>query len=363
MAKKKQPVTTEEEVVSENEEVVTPEVPVETTETPVASEEAKPAEESKEESKVDKMLSHPEPLVIETPEDRDFGEVIEEARQEIQKKYSKNRRVSNIVTFISVAFIVVAFILIVQSTAWMQYVGYGVGGATLIFMIVWYFVNRNKLPRAVKEYVKVVTKTLNGHAFRNTEFSELKSDPNDKLQLTDILADGVYKDATSIASRNVITGEYAKRSFSIGDVAMRTGSGKKTENIFFGKYITYVNDLHFEGRYVIVSKGAQELDLPNALEDLVVLEEDEKFLIYGPEGRTYKKELGTKVVPLLKQIKVDDPLLNLVVCLWAGHSAAYLSYTDAIISLPFEKEYNKEPFDSYVSEQNQIMNALKTLIK
>ncbi len=361
MGKKKVTAPSEENVVVENEEVAASEAPVEETETPVASTET-PAEESNE-SKVDKMLSHAEPLVIETPEDRDFGEVIEEARQNIQDKYKKNKRNSNIVTFISVALIVVAFILIVQSTAWMQYTGYGVGGATLIFMIVWYFVNRNKLPRAVKEYVKVVTTKLNGHAFRNTEFSKLQSDPNDKLQLTDILADGVYKDATSIASRNVITGEYANRSFTIGDVAMRTGSGKKTENIFFGKYLTYVNDLHFEGRYVIVSKGATIYDQPNALEDLVVLEESDNFVIYGPEGHTYKKELGTKVVPLLKQIKVDDPLLNLVVCLWAGHSAAYLSYTDAIISLPFEKEFVKEPYDSYVSQQNQIMNALKTLIK
>ena len=319
--------------------------------------------ESNNESEIDKLLDNSKDVVLENSESKPYFEVIEEARQRMLKNYKRSRKISNIVMAISVGVIIAAFVFIVQKIAWMNILGFSLAGAVLVFMIVWYFVNRNKLPNQVKQYAIDVTNALNGHAFKNTEFSELKTDPADKVQLTDILSDNVYDNIANIASRNLVVGKFAGRSFKVGDVALRTGQGKNTSNVFFGKYFTYQNDLHFTGRYVIISKGSQEIDQPNAISDLEVLEQDEKFVIYGPKDSKYKENLGTKLIPQLKNIKVEGDLLNLVVCLWAGHSAAYLSYTDAIIALPFEKEFNKEPFENYISHQNQLLNALKTLLK
>ena len=66
---------------------------------------------------------------------------------------------------------------------------------------------------------------------------------------------------------------------------------------------------------------------------------------------------------MLKRIKLGNELLGFTVVIWAGHSAAYLSYTDAIIALPFERPFNGEAFDNYTSQQLELLNALKTLLK
>ena len=149
----------------------------------------------------------------------------------------------------------------------------------------------------------------------------------------------------------------------VADLGLRKMVGRKTENLFIGKYISYKNDLHFENRYIIRLKGEKEIDIPNDIDDLVVLEDNETLIIYGPEGHKYKEDLGKDFFNGLKDIKLNEELLSLSIVIWAGHSAAYLSYSDDVITLPFEKEYNKEPFDRYVSTQLNLLNALKTLLK
>ena len=299
----------------------------------------------------------------ETGESRPYDEVIEEARQEINKAYSKQRRTSNIVMVIVVAGLIGGFVMILQKVMGFTIAGYSLIGALVVFMVVFYFVTKNRLPNKIKDYIALVTNALNGHVFRDGAYSELRSDPTDRAELSELLAEGVYEGASNITSRNVVEGLFGGRHFNVVDVALRKGQGKQMINLFIGKHVSYPNNLHFEGRYVILSKrvGA-ETDIPNAINDLAVLSEEEGFVVYGPKDSKITKDTNTKIVSLIKDIKVNDELLNLAVVIWAGHSAAYLSYSDAIIALPFEKPFNKEPFEQYTSQQLQLLNALKTLL-
>ena len=299
----------------------------------------------------------------ETSESRPYDEVIEEARQEINKAYSKQRRTSNIVMVIVVAGLIGGFVMILQKVMGFTIAGYSLIGALVVFMVVFYFVTKNRLPNKIKDYIALVTNALNGHVFRDGAYSELRSDPTDRAELGELLAEGVYEGASNITSRNVVEGLFGGRHFNVVDVALRKGQGKQMINLFIGKHVSYPNNLHFEGRYVILSKrvGA-ETDIPNAINDLTVLSEEEGFVVYGPKDSKITKDTNTKIVSLIKDIKVNDELLNLAVVIWAGHSAAYLSYSDAIIALPFEKPFNKEPFEQYTSQQLQLLNALKTLL-
>ena len=299
----------------------------------------------------------------ETNESRPYDEVIEEARLEINKSYSKQRKTSNIVMFAVVAGLVGGFVLILQKNMALTITGYSLIGALVVFMVVFYFVTKNRLPNKIKDYIALVTNALNGHVFRDGAYSELRSDPTDRAELGELLAEGVYEGATNITSRNVVEGLFGGRHFNVVDVALRKGQGRQMVNLFIGKHVSYPNNLHFEGRYVILSKrvGA-ETDMPNAINDLTVLSEEEGFVVYGPQDSKITKDTNTKIVSLIKDIKVNDELLNLAVVIWAGHSAAYLSYSDAIIALPFEKPFKKEPFEQYTSQQLQLLNALKTLL-
>ena len=316
---------------------------------------------------IDSMLGDKKEAIVKEGDDADFANVIEEARISINKKYRKSRQVSNISMIISFVVIAGAFVLVFMKNAICNFIGYGLGGAALVAMIVFYFVNKNKFPNEVKEYIKVVVNALNGHVFKHGDYQELTADPSDRLDVTDFLAEGVYKDMSKVASRNIVNGTFQGRSFKVADVALQApGAKRQIKNVFVGKYISYLNDLHFEGRYVIVSRVEKEedrVDLPNNIDDLVVLEESETFVIYGPKDSKYKEDLGTKFTSMLKSMKLGNELLGFTVVIWAGHSAAYLSYTDAIIALPFEKPFSGEAFDNYTSQQLELLNALKTLVK
>ena len=340
---------------------------------PEEVQEEKPVEQPVEESasnpepekdSIDALLNSTEVEVKkEEPDGRPYNEVIEEARQGILAAYKKSRMVSNISMVIAVVLLVGAFIMIIQKKAFFVAFGYSLAGATLVAMIVFYFVNRNRLPKRIKEYITLVSSSLNSHAFNNPEFKDVKTDPNERMSSTDLISDRVYMDMNNVVSRNVVKGMYGDRSFLVADVAIRNSQGRKVDNLFVGKYLTYKNDLHFESRYIIRLKGAEDVDLPNDLEGLVVLEENEKMVIYGPDGSKYKEDLGSKFIPSLKEIEIQGALLGISIVIWAGHSAAYLSYSDDIVALPFEKEFNKEAYDGYVATQLRLLDALKTLLK
>ena len=323
-------------------------------ETPQVNEEEKdalPQEDvvsKPEETKVDE-LDKTNDVIKEDENSRPYEEVIEEARVEIKDAYSKQRRISNIVMLVVVAFMVGCFVLILQKLLVLNIIGYSVMGALVVFMIVFYFLTKNKLPNKIRDYINLVTLTINSHIFKDGAYSEVKSDPTDRLE---------------IGERNVVEGMFGGRHFKVADVALRKGSGKQTQNLFIGKYLSYPNNLHFEGRYVILSKRPNaETDIPNAISDLFVLSEEEGFVIYGPkEDAKIAKDLNTKFASLIKAIAVEKELLNLVVVIWAGHSAAYLSYSDSIIALPFEKPFEKDGFEQYSDQQLQLLNALKTLL-
>ena len=302
--------------------------------------------------------------LVEKEGDKPFDETIEEARLKIKDDYKKNRTISNVVMFIVVAILVGSFILVLQKGIAFTITGYSLMGATVVFMIVFYFVNKNKLPNKINDYIRLVSSSLNSHTYSDGAYQEVTSDPADRLEMSELIADGVYEGMTNITSRNVVEGMYAGRHFKVGDVALRKIVGRKQEVVFFGKYLSYPNNLHFEGRYVIVSKRKEaETDIPDAVNDLVVLSDEGDFVVYGPkEGSKINKDLNTKFVSMIKEIKVEGELYNLSLVIWAGHSAAYLSYSDAIISLPFENPFNKESFDQYVSQQLQLLNALKSLL-
>ena len=126
-----------------------------------------------------------------------------------------------------------------------------------------------------------------------------------------------------------------------------------------GKYVSLPNDYKFDGRFVVVIKNPKDpLDLPNAVNDLAVLEDKDDFMVYGPEGTNYHDVLDNKVISQLKRLQIGGHLLNVNVVFWSGHSAAYVSYDDTIMSVPFDKPLDKAGFDQSFKDLLVCLNAL-----
>ena len=292
-----------------------------------------------------------------------YDDVIEEARLAFSKTVKKNRIGSYIAMGVVLALAVASVICIgMKGMAW-RIVGWSLVGTAVIGMLVFYIVTRQIVPNATKVYIDVVNKQMNMRNFMDGQYTEVSTDKNEKMELSDPISDAIYSNISNIASRNVINGKFDGRTFKVADMGLYSGAGKARASAFVGKYVSYPNDLHFEGRYIIVFKGEVPTDLPTDIADLVVLHEGDDMLVYGKEGNKYESDLGKEFLKEIKKVSVKKHLLNLNVVIWGGHSAAYASYDDKIMTLPYQENYDKEPNEQYANDLLQIFNSLKLLKK
>ena len=294
-------------------------------------------------------------------EAKTYDVVIEDARQDLFKAYSKSRRISNILMFAVVIAICGIMFLIINNNQVLKIVGYSLAGALVLGMILYYVLTRNKLPNKVKGYVPFVMKTLNEKMFSMQGFSEIKNDPEEKLQMDDLVGDGVYAEASGINSRNVVRGVYNGHHFLYAEAALTRPAQKKQQvpPLFVGHYISVPNQMKFDGHFIFNFRNPkQPLDIPNAVSDLKVLEEKEDFVVYGPENANYHDVIDNKVISEFKKLKIEGHLLNVNVVFWGGHTAVYLSYDDPILSVPFDKPFDKNGFEASLDDLVICMKAM-----
>ena len=286
-------------------------------------------------------------------EAKTYDVIIEEARQDLFKSYAKSRRISNILMFAVVVAIVGIMFMIISNNQVLKIVGYCLAGAIVVGMIFYYVLTRKNLPNKVQKYVPFVMQTLNDKIFSMPGFSEIKNNPEEKLQMDDLVGDGVYVEANGINSRNVVRGVYNGHHFLYAEAALTRPSTKKQQvpPLFVGRYISVPNQMKFDGHFIFNFKNPkQPLDLPNAINDLKVLEEKEDFVVYGPEDANYHNIIDNKIISQFKKIQIEGHLLNLNVVFWGGHTAVYLSYDDAILSVPFDKPFDKDGFEKSLDD-------------
>ena len=305
----------------------------------------------------DENINETKPVEVE---EKSYDVVIEEARTTLFNSYKKSRTISNIIMFAVVAAICGIMFLIIQNNNVLKIVGYSLLGALLLGMILYYVLNHKRLPNRVKEYVPFVMKTLNEKTFSDDVFKGIEYS-DDKLQMDDLIGDGVYVEANGINSRNVVRGSYKEHHFLYAEAALLRPSTRKQQvpPLFVGKYISMPNQLKFDGHFIFCFKNPkQPLDLPNATSDLVVLEEKDDFMVYGPEGANYHDVINNKAISQLRNLQIDNHLLNVNVVFWGGHTAVYLSYDDAVLSVPFEKPFDKKGFEKTIDDIHICLDAM-----
>ena len=324
--------------------------------------EPKTTEEKKED--IDSLLPGPKP--IEKIEDeRPYEEIIESARLEFVKKYKKHQRLSYIMMAIVMVVAVASVVCITQTAMVFKIVGWSLIGSAIVGMLVFYIVTKNNIPYMTKDYIQLINNVFNAHNYLDTNTKDAATDDKEKLELAELIVDGLYKDLGNIASRNVIHAKYKEKSFVAADLGLyNNGQGRKRLSVFVGKYISMQNSLHFTDHYIVNIKAKENpVDLPSDIESMEVLLEEDNLIVFGPKGGDYKKALGTKLIPELKKVALDENLLNANFVFWAGHSTAYLSYTDDIMTLPFQTEFTGKANNKYREDLYAVLEAFASINK
>ena len=303
---------------------------------------------------------------VEKPDSEgpDYAEKVESQRSELFQAYKKSKNLSNISMIVVLALGIGAVVLITRDPFVCKVIGWVLVGIAVVGMILFYVLTHNKFPNKTKQYIKDITYVLNQRNFDNQMYEQVKYNHKEKMEAGDITCDNVYKDFNQVSSRNVVKGRFDNHSFVCADLALYGEGPKRSKlTLFVGKYITLQNDLHFEGRYVLVSKLMNPVDLPNGVGDLSVLFEDESHIVYGPENGKYNEDLGREFVSKINKIKVGEGLINLNVVVWAGHTAAYASYNDDVMSIPFDKPFSRESNEKFRANLFEILSDLRKLLK
>ena len=329
----------------------------------IKKEEQLPEEVKKEQEDINNLLPSGKP--IEKPHEGNpaYDVTIENARLAFHKKFKNGRVRSYIMMAVVMVIAVASVICIFQNQTGFKIAGWVLIGTAVVGMLVYYVLTRNSMPRATKEYIALVNKEINTHNFADPRFTEVCTDKDERLDLTDPVADSIYKNLDNIASRNVINGKFLNRSFRAADVGLYSGQGRQRKAVFVGKYVSYFNDLHFEGRYIINIKGETPVDLPDDIDDLGIVSDDNGVTIYGKAESKPAADLGKEFINKVKQVKVEKPLLNLNVVIWGGHTSIYASYDDVIMTLPFDKEFTKDANEKYLSDLLALLEACHLLMK
>ena len=171
-----------------------------------------------------------------------------------------------------------AIVLITINGIGFKIAGYALAGATLLGMLIFYIVTKNKMPSTSKVYISEVSKMINKFVFADNRFTDTTLYEDRKLSSVELGLDKVYKEAVDCGSRNFIKAKYNGKEFEVSEVALyiMEGSGRKSVKkvAFLGKYISMVNDLKFDGRFVFnIKRKEKPFDQPTDIDDLKLITE------------------------------------------------------------------------------------------
>lgn len=306
-----------------------------------------------------KLAESLETVALKDPETLEsFYQKLEQNRTDFYKAYNSQRRVSNIlmpVAGIAMAGSLVLFVGIKE--LWGKIAGGVLIGVTLVGMILYYILTRNRLPNKSKEYIRNFALLSDNYVFNHQDYTKKRVLFKKHYGLSDFIPDRVYKNIIDLASRNIVEVEYKGHAVQVGEAALYKQGAKKHQKalLFVGKYMSFSNDYHFEDRYIINIKGDKSTDLPDDIEDLVVLKEQNRFVVYGKEGSKPEKDLGKDILNNLMSIDCKNSLFNVNVVIWAGHTAVYLSYDDGIVSIPLDKALNQSAYQQLKQNILQVL--------
>lgn len=326
------------------------------------AEEAKPEETAPVEEPKNDVVEIGKP----DPDEEAYDVAIEKARAELYEEYKKSRKISNIFTVAVLVVALAGMIMVVQQNMALTIAGWCMIGVTIITMIVYYVLNKNKFPNKTREYIKTITTRINEQMFQDEKFTEVVTNPNEKFDVSAVIGDGVYDNIGSAQSRNIVRGKYNDKEFMYGEVALfKKAATKKDGPMFVGKYISMPNNLEMRNRLIInIKNGEKAVDVPNAIADITALEDNPSLAVYGLKETNPELVVGKKFYKaFVEEFALKGSLLNVNLVVWAGRTAIYLSYDDAAMGLPFDKPMNVEAYEQMIRDLNKAFEMNEKLGK
>ena len=295
-------------------------------------------------------------------DEKSYDTIVEEERLNIHKMNKSAETRSRICILIIVAFGVCGVIFLYQpSLRFISWISLGIALAAIVVFSVW---NKRIGRPDPRKYIYTSCIALDRFIFDHPDVKDARTNQKRKFELNEVAENGIFSNVNGVTSRNFVEGLYKNHHFLVAEAAfIKSETKTKRKTLYIGKYLSMKNDLHFEGRYVISILNEKEIDKPNGIGDLELLNTKENMRIYGAKDSKYKNDIPLQFIEKLSKMQLNDQLLAINVVVRAGETILLASYDDDVISLPFYKPLNVPATERFKKELYLFMDACSLLIK
>lgn len=300
------------------------------------------------------------PQVAPIVYDNDYFKALDDARIAFRKFYKITDILKWVVTAVVLAMIILSFVLFANLQNGMTYMLVGTAIALLVLVAYTFIVGtvkKKKLQVYFASYYENTTK----YVFDNKSYSDVKNEPEGKIQNTDFISSHLYINVAAVPSRNLTTFKYNNIPFVLADCAAQVKDKKKLVPVFVGKMIVVENNYECDDGIYIYYTCKKELALPpTGLTGINVVFEDDQMIIYS-NNKDWKKVIKKTVKDALKNIHMDNVLIDMSISIQKGKTYFTMGYDDALMVIAFDKQFNPKPTETFSKQLLLVCEAVSVL--
>lgn len=274
--------------------------------------------------------------------------------------FYKKQRLYNNIAFVLVIVLIIASYVVLQAWLGQNYLALGSVAVILVLLFVYSRISRTKMEKLTKEYITQYYGLMKEKAFPEDRFPKATIDFDRKLDLSVFTDAGILKEIVRINTRGIVSFDYRGNEATACDMAAyRSADGKQTPS-FLGKFITVPLKLNLSGRILVYIKPKVQAKGPDVLDDLIKIEETDRYVIYATDSASFKT-LPPGFVHLLDSLNVDDLLVDATFSIHPEQTQVALSYTDALMVIPLQNAFDPAPSDQYAKNLQSTLAILDSL--
>lgn len=297
---------------------------------------------------------------------------VEDKRVVFLEQYRKFKLWNNIILVVSMAIIIVAFIVFFtfgtkDGNQWGLWAAIGTVGAILIGMFFYSRYMKSKMNNLTQIYIRDLAELMSEFTFPKKDYSSKKIEYDEKISLEEFSEGGAYVNMRTVRGRNVTYVTRNGKEYKVSDqVAQFIPEGQKHGSLtvaFAGKFIETSNEIDIlkEDEIVFIYvPGGPNLVVPNGFIGTKTVESNKHYSILS-NSNNWNKLIHTKTETILKKFVVDNVFLDMTIAIRKGKTYVYMNYEDSLLILPLQQPYNADAIKEYKADIKNLTDLLVEL--
>ena len=288
---------------------------------------------------------------------------IETGRLNFYKTVKKENIIKWIVAAISIGLLIFSFAYLMQQEATpVKVTGYCMLGVSILIIIAYYIIAKKFNNKKMNVYLKRYYGDINSYVFGQKCFNDVHGDIEGKIENNEFNSSLLYKNVSTIGSRNVVNFKVDNIECKMCDCAAQMTTLKKLEPLFIGKYLIAPNTYTGDQQIVIYLTGNSRALPPNNVDHLTKAVNTRKMIIYT-ENKKYESILNSKVRQLISEIITNNVLVDVSISITKGKTYFCLGYDDCLMVLPLQEKFNPLPVYKFKKDMEIVANIIASLNK